>query len=158
MWRLFRGLQGLIEKAAVKGYGQGALQLGAQVTRWKGITITARPETLDKILRALELASHHDPEFHRSNETNIETIICADGIATRTLPVSRTFLINGSELGAEIIQLAASLVHSKAYISFYSGRFILWPKLLFSNRDKLAKSNARRIAEAFKDKALSENR
>src|ERR1700738_5337589 len=101
MWKILRSLHGLLEKLATRVYRKGAYQLGAESVNWKGVQITSNSTDLPKIIAALDLLDSAAPEFSGLIQASIKSIICAQGIVTRTLPVTQTFLLDSLASGSE---------------------------------------------------------
>jgi hypothetical protein len=140
----------LVEKPALHVYRQGARQLKAQFVKWEEIEILSEPEGLRRLVHALDLLRSNAVSFSEAVRTNLRAIICATGVMTRTLPVTRTFLIDSSQ-AASLDQkaIASMLVQSAGYCSFYTGKTIFVPTLFFRGRDTQAKSEARNFALKF---------
>jgi hypothetical protein len=151
MWRTFRSLHGLLEKLATRTYRKGAYQLGAESVKWKSLDVTSNSSAMPKIIAALDSLDSTAAVFSDLIQNNIKSIISAQGIATRTLPVTKTFLVDSAVAsGIETKQLAYAFVQSAAYIDFYAHRLFFLPALFFRKRDRLARSEAKRIATAFR--------
>ena len=151
MWRILSWPHGLLEIIARRVYQKGACQLGAECAKWKGIRITARSTVLPKIISALESLELTAGPFHRVVQTNLTSITCAEGIETRTLPVTRTFLIDpGLVEKVDREGLAYMLVQSAAYSDFYAKRFIFLPSIFFKGRNRKARADAKKLAENYR--------
>ena len=149
---MLKWVHGLIERLALRVYQSGARQLGAQSAEWKDIEIISNPAVLPKIIDALDSVGSGATIFSQLVQRNLKTIICANGVMTKTLPVTRTFLINSAPVDAlEKRNVAYLLVQSAAYIDFYTGRSFFLPTVFFRKRDQRARSEAQRIAMEFQN-------
>lgn len=149
---MLKWLHGLIEGFALRVYRGGARELKAKSATWEQIEILSDPAMLPRLLEALDFVLSNAPRSSEIIRQSLKTVICANGIMTKTLPVTRVFLIDARELeAAEKESLAYMLVQSAAYCAFYANRTIFIPTLFFRKRDKQAREEAKQFSVAFRN-------
>jgi hypothetical protein len=150
MWKVARYLHGLVERLVTNIYLKGAYQLGAQSSQRKGIQIISDPTVLPKITSALDSIESSAGLFYRSVQANLLAIISAKGIATRTLPVTKRFLVDSAVLDEmDVTSVARLLVQSAAYTELCTKRPYFMPGIFFRKQNRRAKAEAKQIAERY---------
>lgn len=147
---MIKSIQRVLERTVLGLYRKIGRTSGGVDLEWKGIRITGSSSSVTRIIAALDLIDATSPNYAQVVRSNIEVVVCMNGVRTTNFAATRACAIDGTALGRmDVSQLAILIVQAAAYNGYYRQKQFLLPKLFFRSEDVRARKQASEVSVRF---------